>query len=344
VAKTVIGRIRYDLYSESFVGALVTDREFLAAASRVVGIDGRFRLGDTRRFSFMVSKSDYRDEDGVHQDGEAYDLEFRQNGRNLRYGATHTSRSPGFETDLGFIRRTDMVETQGDVSYQFWPQGLVISWGPGVEYLRNYDYAGVLHDESANLDVNIDFARNVSVRADIDRTMERFEGIDFFMTTGSVQGEVDYSRNFSVEAEGQWGDGLYYSDAPFVGRSFEGSVELGLRPTPRLETSLTLDVSRLTDPRTGIEVVDQRIYRARTTYQFSDRLLLRNILEYDTGVDRFGSNLLLTYRINAGTVVFAGYDDQFERVVASNGRAVMANGLQRANRSVFLKLSYLFRM
>jgi hypothetical protein len=344
VAKAVIGRVRYDFYSESFLGVIVTDREFLRSASRVAGIDGRFRLGDTRRFSFMISKSGYRDEEGAAKDGEAFDVEFRQNGRSLRYGISHTSRSPDFETDLGFIRRTDMIETQGDVSYQFWPQSAVISWGPGVEYLRNYDYAGVLHDESANLDVNIDFARNISVRADIDRTMERFEGGDFFMTTGSVQGELDFSRNFSVEAEGQWGDGLYYGDAPFVGRSFEGSVELGLRPSPRLETSISLDISQLTDPRTELSVVDQHIYRARTTYQFSDRLFLRNILEYDTGLDRFGSNLLLTYRINAGTVVFAGYDDQFERFTADDGRTIPVNRLQRASRSVFLKISYLFRM
>jgi len=44
-AKVLIGRARYDLYSESYVGAIVTDREFLESFSRVAGIDGRFRIG-----------------------------------------------------------------------------------------------------------------------------------------------------------------------------------------------------------------------------------------------------------------------------------------------------------
>lgn len=342
-AKTVIGRVRYDLYAESFLGGIVTDREFLASASRVAGFDGRFRLGDTQRLSFMISKSEFRNEAGERESGEAIDVDFRHTGRGLRYGVSHISRSPGFKTDLGFIRRNDMVETQGDVSYRFWPQGIVIGWGPGVEYLRNYDYAGILQDESASLDVNINFARNISARAELERTMERFRGVDFFMTKGSAQLDLDYSRNFSAEVEGEWGDGLRYSGSPFVGRIFEGGVEITLRPSPRLETGLSLEVSRLTDPRTDLKVVDQNIYRTRTTYQFSDRLFLRSILEYDTGLDRFGNNLLLTYRINSGTVAFAGYDDRFERS-SFLAQPIGVDRVQRANRSVFLKIAYLFRM
>ena len=34
--------------------------------------------------------------------------------------------------------------------------------------------------------------------------------------------------------------------------------------------------------RTDTEVFDIKLLRTRTTYQFTDRLLLRNIMEYDT--------------------------------------------------------------
>ena len=45
-----------------------------------------------------------------------------------------------------------------------------------------------------------------------------------------------------------------------------------------------------------------------TTYQLTDRLLVRNISEYNMFDRTFGLNLLLTYRVNAGTVFYIGYD------------------------------------
>ena len=44
-AQVMLGRVRYDLYSESHLGVLVTDREFLDGHSRLGGVDGSLRLG-----------------------------------------------------------------------------------------------------------------------------------------------------------------------------------------------------------------------------------------------------------------------------------------------------------
>ena len=54
-AQTFIGRARYDLYSESYLGAIMTAREFGADYNRVAGVDGRFRLGRTHRVSFLAA-------------------------------------------------------------------------------------------------------------------------------------------------------------------------------------------------------------------------------------------------------------------------------------------------
>ncbi|MEE8129469.1 MAG: DUF5916 domain-containing protein, partial [Vicinamibacterales bacterium] len=51
-AQTVVGRARYDFYSESYLGAIMTAREFGHEHNRVAGVDGRFRLGQTHRVSF----------------------------------------------------------------------------------------------------------------------------------------------------------------------------------------------------------------------------------------------------------------------------------------------------
>ena len=111
-----------------------------------------------------------------------------------------------------------------------------------------------------------------------------------------------------------------------------------------LQSELSFDTSRFVDTRQGdLEVFDVKIVRAFTTYQFTDRFLLRNIAEYNTFSTRLGANLLLTYRINAGTVFYAGYDDHYQQGDHIDQELYPTPDLRRTNRAIFTKLQYLFR-
>jgi hypothetical protein len=158
-----------------------------------------------------------------------------------------------------------------------------------------------------------------------------------------VQGDLNFDRRFSTRFRWSWEDGIRYTETPFLGRSTIGSAEFSFRPTSRFETGLTANLSRLVDPRDNAEVFDVRLYRTRTTYQFTPRLLVRNILEYDAWENKFGVNLLLTYRINAGTVVFLGVDDRLQEGRNINSDFFDTGALRRTSRAFFFKLSYLFR-
>jgi hypothetical protein len=96
--------------------------------------------------------------------------------------------------------------------------------------------------------------------------------------------------------------------------------------------------------RTDTEVLDVKIFRSRTTFQFTNRLLARNILEYNTFDRTLGANVLLTYRVNAGTVFFIGYDDHYREGRRINELMYPTGSLMRENRAVFTKLQYLFRL
>ena len=82
------------------------------------------------------------------------------------------------------------------------------------------------------------------------------------------------------------------------------------------------------------------------------KLLVRNINEYNTFDRTFGFNLLLTYRVNAGTVFYIGYDDHHQQADLIQGdldgddladQLFQTTELRRTNRAVFLKFQYLFR-
>ena len=351
-ANVVIGRARYDLYSESYIGAIVTDRKFLDRYSRLGGLDGLFRFGANHRLRFTAVNADRRDEAGVRRTGSMVDFNLRKEGRHLSYEAAHNEIHPEFGTDLGFIRRTDQKQTWGSVAYRWWPESWIINWEPRLQYERNYDWNGVLQDEGVNGRLSFQFAKSINTYFNVNRDMERYLDVDFWKTRFSGGGNINTSRRVSLGYSYQQGDQIRFVENPFLGVDTQLNLVVNVRPFSRLQSEINFNTSRFVDVRTNSEVFDVKIVRTRTTYQFTDRLLLRNIIDYDTFDKTKGVNLLATYRVNAGTVFFVGYDDRYgpggeshfhddEGIVHYHldptGRPI------RTNQAVFVKLQYLFR-
>ena len=106
-ANNVVGRARYDLYAESFVGAIVTHRDFMESHSTLGGLDGNFRIGQTQGLAFKAVQTDHRDLDGIERQGQMFNLSWRLNSRHWSSFASIYTLSPDFRTDVGFVRRVD---------------------------------------------------------------------------------------------------------------------------------------------------------------------------------------------------------------------------------------------
>ena len=346
-ARFLIGRVRYDLYAESYVGAIVTDREFLDEYSRVGGIDANFRLGRTQSVSMSVFQAHHRDDEGVERSGPGWSFNYGNRGRNLNYSLSTDGLDPDFRTDTGFVRRVDTRQARAQMSYRWYPESWIINWGPRASYNRNYDFEGILQDERANVGLNANFAKNINVNISVNRDMERYREINFFKTRYSLGGGVNTSRRLGFGGFASWGDQIRFGGTPFLGTGSSANIFVNLRPVSRFQAELNLSTSRLVDPSAMQEVFNVKIYRTFSTYQFTDRLLLRNIMEFNTFARTVGANVLLTYRVNAGTVFFVGYDDRYRQgdlIVDDDDEPVFfTTDFERTNRAFFTKLSYLFR-
>jgi len=347
-ANSVIGRVRYDLYPESYVGAIFTNREFLDSYSRLVGLDGQFRINRTTSARFMGIAAKNRALDDDQGSGRMFDLGLRHNGRNLSYSASGYSIDPEFDSKVGFVRRRDIRRVSSNVSYRWWPESWIINGGPSFNYSRNYNFDDILEDEEAQLRFDIAFAKNIRFNGDVSREMERFGGIDFEKTRYSLGGYVNTIQAVSFGGNYNWGDAVRYTGTPFLGNGSGGRFFMNLRPFSRLQSNLGANTSRLIDSVNQSDIFNVRIYRAQTTYQFTERLVLRNILEHNTFNGTLGVNVLLTYRVNSGTVFFVGYDDRYKHgdliLDDDDERLFFTSDFERTNRAFFTKFSYLFRL
>ena len=354
-ANNIIGRARYDLYAESYIGALVTHREFLDSHSTLGLLDGNFRLGQTQSMSFQAVQTDHRDLEQVDREGQMFNLSWRFTNRHWNSFASLYTLSPNFRTDVGFVRRVDQKQGFTSLGYTFRPESWIVSWGPSVRYNWNHDFDNVLQDLDKRVAFDATFARNISVSSQFQDEMERFRGINFQKQSGRIGGQVSTSRRVAVGGYYGYGDLVRYVENPFLGRGSTGSFFASLRPLSRFQSEINLRTSDFIDPRTGEELVfDVKILRALSTYQFTDRFLLRNISEYNTFDKTVDLNLLFTYRLNAGTVFYIGYDDHYRQADQIYGDDMDGDGIddqlfpmmtmyQQTNRAVFTKFQYLFR-
>ena len=351
-AQTFIARVRYDLYAESNIGAIATDREFLDSHSRIVGLDGNFRLSSTINADFRAVGSFFKDRGEEEEDGHMLSTGIRQSSRNVNWLLTASQISPEFATEVGLVRRTDTRNLESSLGYRFWPESWIIDWGPTLSYSRTYDYHDVLQDENLGFRVNWSFARSITANARFSRNMERFGGIDFTQQRVSLNWNIRTMRSFSFGGNVSIGDQIYFG-GPFLGDQIRWSLNSTIRPMDRLETNLRFTSSRLTDPLDGdAELFDVKIVRAQNYLQITDRIGLRNITEFNTEDETFDLNFLLNYRVNAGTVFFVGYDDHYQQADLIEGdrngdsideQLFFTDSLRRTSRAIFVKLQYLLR-
>ena len=354
-ANNLVARARYDLYAESHVGAFFTHRGFMDTHSTLGAVDGDFRLGNTQGFGFKAVQTDHRDLDGIDRKGQMFDLSYRLNSRHWSGWVSAYALSPDFRHDIGFVRRTDMQQVFSRIGYTFWPESWVLSWGPSIGYSRNHSFDGLLQDEDYRAGFNATFARNISVNVELRDEMEHYLGTDFHKRAVSMGGQVNTSRRLSFGGYYRRGDEVKYQDNPYLGKGGSGSFFASVRPVSRFQSELNLSMSDFLDLRSGgVEpIFDIKILRALSTYQFTDRLLLRNISEYNTFDRKFALNWLFTYRVDAGTAFYVGYDDHYQQADRLYGD-LNGDGLdeqlfptlltmQRTNRAIFTKIQYLFR-
>ncbi len=342
-AQTVVGRMRYDLYPESYLGAIMTSRQFGEDYNRVGGVDGRFRLGRTHRFSFLAVNSSTRDPEFGETTAPAFEADFIRQGRNFGYSASYSDIDPDFWTQTGFLPRVNLRQASTTVSYRWWPESALITWGPSLTYLRLFDHSGVLQDEQIQTTTSFSFQRNISVTATTNRDIERFGEVDFRKAGYGAFGVIS-ARLLSVVGGFNAGDGIFYDEtSPYRGRLTSANFLISGRPTSRWRTELTGIYNKFFNPIAGAEVYNVQIYRFRSTYQFTTRMLIRYIAEHNTLAGTLGNNFLFTYRINAGTVAYLGYDDRYRQGRLLDELRFPHDRFERTNRAVFGKVSYLFR-
>ena len=169
---------------------------------------------------------------------------------------------------------------------------------------------------------------------------------------------------------------------PFDARQDTASVSLTLRPMQplKIENTYLFDRLRANDatytfvhsqiPGAGHGIFNDHIIRSKWNWQFTPRLSLRLILQYNgllagtplpnsglssspytylTTAREFNADFLITYLVHPGTAIYVGYNSDLQNLAVfpesapTPGVVNTARGYINDSRQFFVKVSYMFR-
>jgi hypothetical protein len=370
-ARFGVVRVNRDFFREATAGVLYTDREYEGGHNRVGAVDTRFKLNPTWTGILQAAASSTRSLDGETLSGPAYYAGLRREGRQFTQMTEYLDISPGFRTDTGFVRRTDIRSFSQESAYRFRPEGdVLISWGPSVETRGIWDHSGTRLDWEVEAEMVWEFNRQTSFGYSWTEGRELLrprdfpvleENRDYSRREQEVSFSSQYFSDVNLRASYSFGKEINLvpvrGTAPEPANATEASLVLTLRPNRHIRNDNTYILGRLTG-EAGESIFNNHIVRSRWNWQFTREVALRVIVQYDTVLANsamtrldtrkaFNADFLFTYLLNPWTALYVGYNSNWRNVAlvpfGSGSRIVPSDDLLLDARQFFVKFSYLFQ-
>jgi hypothetical protein len=342
----------------------VSSHEHDGYANRLAAIDGRFAIGEQWTGAWQAAASTSHTGGRLASAGPAYAASLRRAGRSLTYAADWHDRSEGFRADAGFVPRTDFRSLDQSLSYRFRSSGgPLVAWGPDLTSAYAWTRDGLRLD--AALTPRLTFEWTGPILLTLSRTLARerlrpgetpavVESLDTVADRGGV--ELVYNRFQRVvgSASISRGEGINLrpvpGQTPAPGYAREATGSVSARVTRGLTVDATYLARSLTDRGLSADVLANRIWRLKSTYQLTRELGVRLILQHDslrtderlTPLHPYGdvtADLLVTYLVAPGRALYIGVN-RFE----GDDRLWREAPPRERRWQFFTKLSYTFLM
>ncbi|MCU0378896.1 MAG: carbohydrate binding family 9 domain-containing protein [Bacteroidales bacterium] len=356
-------RIRYDMENENFVGALFLNRNFTEAHNYLGGLDwnlkfwknwywsGELFLSHTREINNPDLFDNTREFGSTGKDaafnGEKYfgtgmHLSLYRAGRKYGLSLVQNNFSPTYQTYNGMF-----PEVNGRVSYMSHRYTFHIN-KKLIQRIRlnaastlGYNYDGVFKEFVIQPGVNISMIGQTTLfYTYMAVNQERFRDVLFKGVNRSVfMTETTPLKGVNISFSGSAGKYIRRSEVPELGRGYNLNTELSLEPTSWLKLSFSWSTARLESIANGDEFYNGHIFRNVTTVQFTRKLFIRGIGEYNTFDNSFNIYPLVSYKFNAFTMFCAGMTQDYLEYDLDESNTYQTTGHQ-----YFVKLQYLFTL
>lgn len=362
-------RFRQTYGENSYFGALLTDRRLEGGgAGTLFSADGSWRFLKNYQFEwqFIGTRTeepenseltkDYEGEsfnfdndkhtaafDGESFSGHAYYMSLEKSSRTWSFDVDYWEYSPTFRADNGFITQNNFRRVNSWTGMTFYPKSKIFDRiSPNLFVRRVWNFDGVRKDEVIEPYISLSLKAQTSIFLGYTFSNERFAGIDF---KGDNLAEFEINSNFSKMLRMgffvAYGKSISRSDL-VLGTGTRFSAWSTIKPMQNFVLEPQIDFSRLDAPD-GNELFNGYIFRTRMNYQFTRKLFLRLVFQYNDFSQSFDLDPLLTFKINPFTAFYIGSTLDYAELGGNSDLEKLRNwNLQ--SRQFFMKFQYLVRI
>lgn len=308
--------------------------------NRVLGIDYNLASKDSKWAGKFYGHKSFQpdDNEGNYSTGAFL-------SRTTRYFNAFTDLvyiDKDFSSDLGFIRRTDIVKIASSLEKVFWPKSEIINnyglnffpifiWRPGLDYQKT--------DHDIRLTGSVDFQNQSKLTLGFKNSYTFLTETDFFDPTDTENGltlpnnqgyhfntvSMEYMTNRAnmVSATGESTIGRFFNGDIF---SLEGSVFLRLLPKAQISLAVNYNQISLPEPYPSANLW---LINPKIEITFSKSLFWSTLVQYSNQSDNLGINSRLQWRFAPLSDLFIVYNDNY-----------FVNQFSPRYRSINLKFTY----
>lgn len=306
--------------------------------NRVIGIDYNLASVDNKwNGKYFLHKSFSPDESSKDL---STGFATRYNSRKSRIRLSGVFVGENFRSDLGFIRRTDILKIDPEYERLFWPsKGVfnrhsfsftpIVIWRPELDF-KNSDYTLISRWEStfkngSQLQIEM-FNRYTFLFEEFDPTgsddgIALPENSDYKYTSVQAQFRSDLRKKFSFTFEPSYGS--FYNGTKL---SLEGQLRVRLQPYFFTSIQFNYDNIDLPDPYPDASIW---LIGPRFDVTFNKKIFWSTFVQYSNQRDNFGINTRLQWRFKPLSDLFIVYNDNY-----------FVNEFSPRSRSLSLKLTY----
>jgi hypothetical protein len=343
-------RGQYSLGPGNYVGGIAVDTEFAGGFNRVIGTDLSWRVNSTQRVSGFLLASASRAPRASHgRSGIGGQAAYEYSTRRLVLLASAEHYDPHFEMQTAFLNRVGITSGWGYAEYSFYPDAKKRPW---LLRVQPFSFTQGGRDRNAGGNdllqvsgVRVRFTRQGYLRVDRFDGFESWAGQRFDRGNWRTQGNVQLYRWLSLDGQHLLGRAVFYDPTePFQGHIQDTRIGITVQPSGRFSQALSYRRIAFDRASSGGRAYDLDILYSRTTYQFSRRLFVRAIEQFDSSRFRVLTDFLASYELRPGTVAYAGYGSLIERREFVDDEWILGRGdYGTSQRGLFFKASYLHR-
>jgi hypothetical protein len=310
----LVGRIKRNLLTNSWVGTLVTHRDSSMRGdfNRVYGADAHFQFYQRLEFDAYLLKSATQGRSGKEQ-ARHFQTTWRDD--ELIIIGEYNAVQPNFNPEVGFLRRQNMTQYLGDIA---WRPQLVrndvirnLTFQTSVDYYERAD-TGTIETRVQELTLGVDFENNAAIGFTMNDTFDRLaEPFPIRTNVSIAEGDYRYRgytgtvrTNPSAKVRGnaslEWGE-FWNGDRT----SFTGAVTV--RPSYRLSLELNYGHNHVDLP-SGPFTTD--LIGTRFLYAFSPRAFLNGFIQYNADTHQVSSNIRFNIMHRPLSDLYVVYNDR----------------------------------